>query len=88
LDVLVAPGGLQAEYSTPVVKGVDPHGTGCTYSAAIATCLAQGDGLREAVGRAKHFITSAIRQRHRFSKSSVLNHDPDLTGGDPVKRRG
>jgi hydroxymethylpyrimidine/phosphomethylpyrimidine kinase len=70
------------------VKGADPHGTGCTYSAAIATCLAQGDGLREAVGRAKHFITAAIRQCHRFPESSVLNHDPELARGDPVKRRG
>ncbi len=88
VDVLVAPGGLRAEYSAPFIKGVDPHGTGCTYSAAVATCLAQGDGLRDAVERAKQFITAAIRQRHRFPHSSVLNHDPELLGGDSVKREG
>lgn len=37
------------------------HGTGCTYSAALATLLAQGYPLRDAVARAKQFITSAIR---------------------------
>jgi thiamine-phosphate diphosphorylase len=37
------------------------HGTGCTYAAAIATHLAQGFGLTEAVARAKRFLTEAIR---------------------------
>jgi len=36
------------------------HGTGCTYSAAIATGLAQGMGLAEAVRRAKEFVARAI----------------------------
>ena len=38
------------------------HGTGCTYSAAIATFLAQGIPLVQAVERGKVFITEAIRQ--------------------------
>ena len=37
------------------------HGTGCTYSAAIATFLAQGFDLFRAVSRAKQFIDRAIR---------------------------
>ncbi|MBN2398481.1 MAG: bifunctional hydroxymethylpyrimidine kinase/phosphomethylpyrimidine kinase [Deltaproteobacteria bacterium] len=37
------------------------HGTGCTTSAAIATGLAQGMDVYEAVGRAKEYITAAIR---------------------------
>jgi hydroxymethylpyrimidine/phosphomethylpyrimidine kinase len=37
------------------------HGTGCTYSAATAACLALGQPLSEAVARAKRFITEAIR---------------------------
>jgi len=36
------------------------HGTGCTYSAAITALLARGLSLREAVGKAKVFITEAI----------------------------
>lgn len=37
------------------------HGTGCTYSAAITAGLAKGEGIVEAVGKAKDYITRAIR---------------------------
>lgn len=37
------------------------HGTGCTFSAAIAAGLAKGDSLGDAVRTAKAFITSAIK---------------------------
>lgn len=37
------------------------HGTGCTYSAAVATFLAQGFDLFRAVSKAKQFIDLAIR---------------------------
>lgn len=36
------------------------HGTGCTLASAIATRLAFGDGVPEAVGAAKEYITGAI----------------------------
>lgn len=37
------------------------HGTGCTFSAAIAAHLARGLALAEAVAEAKRYITGAIR---------------------------
>ena len=37
------------------------HGTGCTFASAIATGLARGDGVPEAVKRAKEYVTEAIR---------------------------
>jgi hydroxymethylpyrimidine/phosphomethylpyrimidine kinase len=37
------------------------HGTGCTFSAAVTACLASGEGMVAAVGRAKAFIDRAIR---------------------------
>jgi len=37
------------------------HGTGCTYSAAIAAGLARGAGVPEAVTEAKRYVTEAIR---------------------------
>jgi hydroxymethylpyrimidine/phosphomethylpyrimidine kinase len=37
------------------------HGTGCTYSAAIAANLARGAGVPEAVADAKRYVTAAIR---------------------------
>lgn len=39
----------------------DTHGTGCTFSAAIATGLAQGKDVLEAVTQAKQYLTTAIR---------------------------
>ncbi len=37
------------------------HGTGCTFSAAIAAFIARGWSVEEAVTRAKRYITGAIR---------------------------
>jgi hydroxymethylpyrimidine/phosphomethylpyrimidine kinase len=49
------------EFSSDRIETVHTHGTGCTYSAAITAGLAKGESLIEAVGKAKEFITRAIR---------------------------
>jgi hydroxymethylpyrimidine/phosphomethylpyrimidine kinase len=59
--------------SAPFVRGVSTHGTGCTYSAAIAAYLALGHDLPRAVQLAKDFITRAIARSVRAGKHSVLN---------------
>lgn len=41
------------------VKG-GTHGSGCTYSASIAACLAWGDSLETAARKAKAFVEQAI----------------------------
>jgi len=75
VDILVEPGGRSERFSAPFIRGADPHGTGCVYSAAIATGLAQGLPLREAVARAKAHITAAIRERLRWPGGvEALNH--------------
>ncbi len=43
----------------------DYHGTGCAFSAALASCLAQGKGPFEAAGEAKRFVQDAIRRAVR-----------------------
>jgi hydroxymethylpyrimidine/phosphomethylpyrimidine kinase len=43
------------------IQTVHTHGTGCTFSAAIAALLARGMSVEEAVVGAKHYITGAIR---------------------------
>ncbi|RNC72747.1 MAG: bifunctional hydroxymethylpyrimidine kinase/phosphomethylpyrimidine kinase [Desulfuromonadales bacterium] len=48
-------------FAAPRILSKNTHGTGCTYASAIATYLAQGEPLREAISRAKQFITAAIR---------------------------
>lgn len=48
-------------FPSPRIETSNTHGTGCTYSAAIATFLAQGQPLVKAVATAKRFMTEAIR---------------------------
>jgi hydroxymethylpyrimidine/phosphomethylpyrimidine kinase len=43
------------------VETENTHGTGCTYSAAIATQLAHGKDLVDAIRTAKTYITGAIQ---------------------------
>jgi hydroxymethylpyrimidine/phosphomethylpyrimidine kinase len=45
----------------PRVRTRNTHGTGCTFSAAIAAYLAKGETLESAVALAKRYITGAIR---------------------------
>ena len=59
-DVLLADGRFY-EFPAPRIATRHTHGTGCTYSAAIAACLARGLELPDAVRAAKAFITEAIR---------------------------
>jgi hydroxymethylpyrimidine/phosphomethylpyrimidine kinase len=59
--------------TAPFVKGVSTHGTGCTYSAAIAGYLARGCELPQAVMRAKEYITQAIAQSLTAAGHCVLN---------------
>ncbi len=57
----------------PFVRGVSTHGTGCTYSAAIAGHLAFGKELVDAVAAAKQFVTQAISQSCRAARHDLLN---------------
>lgn len=66
-DVLHLPDGTQTEYSTPRITTRNLHGTGCTLSSAIASQLALGCNLQEAVSRAKAFVTAAIRRSVNIS---------------------
>lgn len=59
--------------SAPFVRGVRTHGTGCTYSAAIAAFLSRGEKLPQAVVRAKEYITQAIYQSNEVGKYQTLN---------------
>lgn len=47
--------------SAPRIRTKNTHGTGCTFSAAIAAFLAKGERVETAVMLAKKFITHAIR---------------------------
>ena len=59
VDVLFAEGALR-HYSAPRIATRSTHGTGCTFSSAIAANLALGMPVAEAVGAAKRYLTGAI----------------------------
>ena len=51
------------------------HGTGCALSAAIATRLACGDPLEEAVVRAKAWLTEALGEAIAIGRGArIVNH--------------
>jgi hydroxymethylpyrimidine/phosphomethylpyrimidine kinase len=52
-------------FNAPRIATEDTHGTGCTYSAAIATYLGFGMDVPGAVAEAKRYITEAIRRAWR-----------------------
>lgn len=54
-------GTVVSEYDCEPVPTRNTHGTGCTLSSAIASFLALGNGLEEAVGLAKDYVTKALR---------------------------
>ncbi len=60
-DVLVDANGVIATCAAPRIDTHNTHGTGCTYSAAIAAQLAQGLGLRDAVTTAHAYLQAAIK---------------------------
>lgn len=75
VDVLFEPEHGFQEFSSPRIPTKHTHGTGCTYSAAIAAELAKGSALRDAIGSAKKFITEAIRTAPGLgSGTGPLNH--------------
>ncbi|MDE5829290.1 MAG: bifunctional hydroxymethylpyrimidine kinase/phosphomethylpyrimidine kinase [Duncaniella sp.] len=78
----------------PIVADAVPtrntHGTGCTLSSAIASYLALGYGLRNAVERGKLYVTRALQAgafvtagsghgpvNHFFSPRRLKNFNPD-----------
>jgi hydroxymethylpyrimidine/phosphomethylpyrimidine kinase len=74
VDVLAVPDGRVREFSVRRIPNVDPHGTGCTYSAAIAAGLAKNLTVMEAVTLGKIFITRALRRRFEIGPYQLLNH--------------
>lgn len=57
------------------VSTENTHGTGCTLSSAIASNLAKGDTLFEAVQKAKEYVTGALKDGLDLGKGNgPLNH--------------
>ncbi len=48
------------EIKGPRIETANTHGTGCTFASAVATLIARGENVAEAVRKAQTFITLAI----------------------------
>lgn len=62
-------------FTGPRLESLNTHGTGCTFSAAIAAAVARGAALDAAVGEAKAYVTAAIREGFRVGRGvGALRH--------------
>lgn len=67
-DILSLNNGTEViRLESPAIDTPNTHGTGCTLSAAIASRLALGHPLAEAVKGAKQYITEAIMRASDFT---------------------
>lgn len=71
LDILYD-GNDFTEYTVKRIHTKNTHGTGCTYSSAIAANLAKGVSVKESVTLAKAYVTTAIE----FSLAIGKGHGP------------
>jgi hydroxymethylpyrimidine kinase/phosphomethylpyrimidine kinase len=57
-------------FASDHVKNPNTHGTGCTFSSAVAAQLAAGLQLREAMILAKAYVTKAIEKSYQIGKGA------------------
>ena len=70
IDRLVRADGTTLSFEGSRIATRHTHGTGCTLSSAIATYLALGLPLEEAIDRARGFVRSALRAAPGFGASA------------------
>ncbi len=81
-DVLIHEQGIEI-FSSPRIDTRHTHGTGCTLASAIATGLAQGMALSDAVRRARAYVQEAIRTAPGFGAGhGPLNHGHTVRDDD------
>ena len=73
-DLLATPAGVEV-FESPHLDTPHTHGTGCTLASAVAAGLAQGLALREAVVRARAYVSAAIRAAPGYGRGhGPLDH--------------
>ncbi|TMF59434.1 MAG: bifunctional hydroxymethylpyrimidine kinase/phosphomethylpyrimidine kinase [Chloroflexi bacterium] len=78
LDLLVDADGVH-EYEARRIATTSTHGTGCTFSAAVAASLAQGVDLAAAVGQAREYLTRALAAAPGIGHGhGPMNHFPSV----------
>ncbi|MDR2081937.1 MAG: hydroxymethylpyrimidine/phosphomethylpyrimidine kinase, partial [Campylobacteraceae bacterium] len=69
-DRLFLKGSFARDFETPFAQKENTHGTGCTYSMAIACNFALGFTMEEAVQRSKNYIYNAIKNAPNLGKGN------------------
>lgn len=72
-----------SSFSARRIESNNTHGTGCTYSAAIAANLGKGLSLKEAIRSAKKFVTLGIEHSFSLGKghgplNHLIYHQPEI----------
>lgn len=81
-DVLLTDSGFEI-FECPRIATRATHGTGCTLASAVAVNIALGEGLSDAVSKARTYLLEAIRHAPGLG----LGHQP-LGHGWPMTRLG
>ena len=71
VDVLAADGRIDL-LELPRIKVGQTHGTGCTFSAALAAGLARGLSLKDAATEAKAFVAGALKHAVKAGRHAPL----------------
>jgi hydroxymethylpyrimidine/phosphomethylpyrimidine kinase len=72
---LLYDGSVFTNFATERVTGRSTHGTGCTFSAALAAHLALGRSLPEAIPLAQEYVAGAIRHAPGLGRGAgPMNH--------------
>ena len=56
------------EFRAKRIKGINLHGTGCTFSAAICAGLAAGKSIEDAITSAKKYISASLKSSLEYKK--------------------
>ena len=87
-DLLAEQGGKVTLFRGQRIETRHTHGTGCTLASAIATGLAQGLTLQDAVARARKYVRKALRTAPGLGKGhGPLNHGHTVRVSRPPSRR-
>jgi hydroxymethylpyrimidine/phosphomethylpyrimidine kinase len=79
VDRLFLKGNFVKDFETPFAQKNNTHGTGCTYSMAIACNLALGFTLEDAIQNSKNYIYNAIKNAPNLGKGNgPIKHKVDV----------
>jgi hydroxymethylpyrimidine/phosphomethylpyrimidine kinase len=81
VDLLRTADGTERRFESERIQSTSTHGTGCTLASAIATGVAEGLRLQDAVERARDYVLSAIRTAPGLGQG----HGP-LNHGHPLRK--